>query len=176
MSVQTLAGEAYGWFETATRDNGDRFDRTKDGAPEWIRDLCMEAHGDMLPDDYRYAMIRSALECISEADDPEDAAHEWADAEVSVYNAARAAWLASHLDRGGYCDEAISQFGTPDGYDDGVYGIIAQGWYMEASEVYGLVLRFLEEKDDGEEDEDEDEDEGGPRSVYDICDPAWTPR
>ena len=139
-TISEKAREAVGCFETATRDDGTTFDRIRDGSPEWVTDLARAAHGDMLPDDWRYATIRSALEFIAEADDPEDGAGEWTDSEVDVYSGARLTWLSSHLSRPGYCDQARDEMGV-EGLD-----IIEQaglGQYMEASEVYGLVLEAL---------------------------------
>lgn len=61
-TVQQLAAEAYGCFETAERQDGETFWRLKDGSPEWVTDLVLNAHGDFLPDDWRYACIGAALE------------------------------------------------------------------------------------------------------------------
>jgi hypothetical protein len=142
MSLQETAREASGWFETATREDGSRFVRTKDGAPEWVKDLVHEAHGDFLPDDWRYNVIQDALLWIADSDDPEDSAGEFADGAVDVYTGARLAWLASNLTRPGYVDEAREEFGADT--DSDITEQIGLGQYMEASEVYGLVLQALE--------------------------------
>lgn len=83
--VIQLAGEAFGWLEQATRENGDSFVRTRDGTPEWITDMIHEAHGDMLPDDFCYATIYDLLSSMVDYDDLEDAASEIIDSGVSVY-------------------------------------------------------------------------------------------
>lgn len=151
-SVRRLAEEAYKCFETAQRDGTteeDRYVRIKDGSPEWVTDLAREAHGAMFPDDWRYACIVSALECISESDDPDDARHEWADGEVYVDNGARLAWLASHGARADYCDEAVeSTYAVGD--RPGIIEAIGAGQYEEASEVFGLVLDYLHATADSE--------------------------
>lgn len=136
-TVHELAAKASGYFATAQRI---------DAAPEWITDMIRAAHNDadMLPDDWRYACILSALDCIAEADDPNDAAHEWADAEVDTYDSDRIAWLGSHRYRPSYCDEAAQEMAS--GPDEGISDMIAAGQYQEAREVYGLVLRFLEQR------------------------------
>ncbi len=145
-TVQTLAAEAGGWFETAYRgDTGeeeDRYIRTKDGCPEWVTDLVREAHGEMFPDDWKYNCIDNALEAISQANDPEDEQSSFADSQVDVYTHARYTWLASNLTRQGYIDDAVSDLGMEPTND--VAEMIGWGQYMEASEIYGLVLRSLE--------------------------------
>jgi hypothetical protein len=151
--VEAKAQEAYDCFETATRpgNDGERFDRVKDGSPEWVTELVHAAHGDFLPDDWRYACIRAALEFIADSDEPEDGAGEFADGHVDVYNAARVAWLGSSIHRGAYCDEALAELGPVDA-DSGVYGLVGLGQYMEASEVYALVVEALEDVDADEDD------------------------
>ena len=56
-------------------------------------------------------------------------------------------WLGSNLNRGGYCDEAVSELGFDEGR--GVFGLLALGQYWEALEVFGLVVRALEGRADG---------------------------
>ena len=144
-SVQDLAQTAWGSFELAFRDNEDdssQYVRVREGSPEWVTDLVRTAHGDMFPDDFRYQCVWSACECIADADDPEDAAHEWADAFVNVYTSDLLTWLASHLSRVGYCDDAIRD--EQWNIDSGIVGLISAGQYNEAREVYDSVLQYLE--------------------------------
>ena len=153
MTVSELAGEAGGYFETAKRLNGDDFTRTKDGTPEWVKELVYKAHGDLLPDDWRYACVAAALEHLSDEDaDPDDGRHEFADAYVDVYTSALTAWLGSNVYRPGYCDEAAKELGSS---DSDTLKRIQLGQYAEAEEVYGLVLEALEERAGELEDEDD---------------------
>lgn len=150
-TISDLAGEAYSYFERAERTDGDHYTRTKDGTPEWVRDLVHDAHGGLfLPDDWRYDAIWNALGAIhdsgaEDADDLDDLAHEWADGEVDVYNAARTEWLASSLDRAAYVDEAREQFGT-EGAD--LFDQLGSGQYVELTEVFGSVRQSLENRMD----------------------------
>lgn len=144
MTIQDLAREASSYFERAYRVDGDEdsaYVRTKDGTPEWVRDLVQSAHGEMFPDDWRYDQIENALDHIADSDDPEDSRHEFADNAVDVYNAARFAWLASNIDRQYYCDEAQNEFGIDP--DATITDRIGLGQYFEADEVYGLTLQAL---------------------------------
>lgn len=143
--IAALAGEAYDAFEHKTRDNGDAFTCLKDDAPEWVHDLVREAHGDMFPDDWRYAAIRSALGAIHDAEpsDLDDYASEWADSNVDTYNGSRAHWLASNLSRAGYVDEAVEDFGH---HEYGVYGDIGLGQYRESEEIFQSIAQSLTER------------------------------
>ena len=144
-TAQEAAKVAYSWFETAYRVEGDsdtRYTRCKDGAPEWVRDLVQSAHGDFFPDDWRYDCIQAACEFIADNEDYEDMSGEFADSQVDVYTGRRLAWLASNLYRAGYCDEAVEDLGIG---QVGIIDMIGSGQYQEASEVYALVYRALEE-------------------------------
>jgi hypothetical protein len=161
-TLSTLAQEAYDCFEYrehAEAAGGGRHAHVKEGSPDWVTDLVREAHGDMMPDNWRYDAIVNALERISDSDaeterDLEDLDHEYCDAQVDVYTSARHEWLASSLSRSGYCDDAVSEGLV--GPDTDLTDRIGIGQYMEAREVWGSVVRSLV---DHQEAVDEDEDE-----------------
>jgi hypothetical protein len=142
-SIYEKAQEAYDWFETAERQEVESITRLKEGAPEWVTELVYRAHGEFLPDDWRYVAIRAALGDIAdnEPDDLDEYAAEWADGHVDVYNAARVQWLASNLNRAAYCDEAAAEFGLDE--ERGIFHLIGLGQYMEASEVYASIAESL---------------------------------
>lgn len=159
-TVQALAGEAYAWLETAYRVEGDddtRYTRCKDGCPQWVTDLVHAAHGDFLPDDWRYDAIRSCLAAIHDDDLGEDDATEWADGNVDVYTGRRFAWLASNLQRQFYCDEAARELGFDSGGSQGVADLVGLGQFAESEEVYWSVLRSLQERRDELEGRDDEE-------------------
>lgn len=153
VTIQELAKEAYGHFETT--DSG--IVRIKGDAPEWITDLAREAHRNewgasggsfphMLPDDYRFRVIREALEAIASSNDDgstDDIRAEFAD-DVDVYNSDLLAWLASNAGRASYCDEAEETCGSDFLEGSGIIARIARGQYMEREEIFGLVLGELE--------------------------------
>ena len=144
-TAQEVAEIAVNYFGTLTRDSGETITTLKETRPQWLQDLVMEAHGDFLPDDWRYDCIESALHAI--ADGTEDA-HEFADSQVDVYNGARLAWLSSNLRRPSYCDEAADELAL--GEDLSITERIGFGQYVEACEVFGLVLAELESLTDEE--------------------------
>ncbi len=141
-SIEDLATEASSYFHRIQRGE-DTITVLKHDRPEWVQDLAYSAHGDFGPDDWRYDAISAALDHIGEWGDDEDSS-EFADSHVDVYTAARYAWLASNLNRGGYCDDAKNE-GLA-GEDADIADLIGMGQYMEAQEVYGLVLDALRER------------------------------
>lgn len=111
--------------------------------PPWVRDLCHAAHtdadgGDMTPDDWRYEMIVEALDIIADAADEDEAMERADEAEAPVYNAERLRWLASHLWRPSYCDEAAAEYGIE--ADTSTLDRIALGYLYEWRNVFGSVL------------------------------------
>lgn len=145
-TVQEIAGEAFDWFEQAKRAGEDEetFTRLKDGAPEWIRAAVYAAHGEMLPDDYRYEWTQDAFGAIHDADagdDLDDVGAEFADS-VDVYTAGLLKWVGSNLHRVGYVDDATS--------DHDCAGNLARalmiGQAHERREVFEAALRAVEER------------------------------
>lgn len=114
-----------------------------DDSPEWVTDLCREAHGGMAPDDWRFEFISLALDAIAENDNPDTARDSVTDPDARYpYTMDRLRWLASHLDRAGYCDEAAEEFGVR---PDGIVNAIALGMSHELGEVFDTVRQHLEE-------------------------------
>jgi hypothetical protein len=144
-TIAELAKEAAGYF-TMKQRNGETIHVLADERPQWVLNLVRIAHDEMLPDDWRFASIASALEAMaeSEASDTElqggDLDFEWADANVDTYTSERFAWLSSHLSRQGYVDEAHELLGT--GEQD-IAEQIGAGQYVELREVWDLVLQAL---------------------------------
>ena len=143
MSPQDFAIAFAGAFVGFTRDSGTRACKLADGSPQWMADAVREAHGGMLPDDWRYDAIRAIADELAGRDESEwdDAQGEICDALVDVYTSALTEWLASHLDRLGYCDQA---------QEDGLVSPeatqsqrLAAGQYVELSEIYASVVSSL---------------------------------
>lgn len=141
---------------TDKRTDGTEFVRLADGSPQWMTDAVHAAHGDMLPDDTRYSMIR---ECLSEMIqmDPEEwdySSNQIADTLIPVYNAERIKWLASHLNRAAYCDEAQEQSFVSE--KSSLMDRIAAGMYVEYIEIADSLISSVNdraEESDGETEE-----------------------
>lgn len=74
MKIRELAQLAWEGLVWDVRNDGTRYVKTADTAPEWLADLCRVAHGGMPPDDWRYEAIRRCIGQLDECDDPDDAA------------------------------------------------------------------------------------------------------
>ena len=147
-TIQELALFARNQFERRHREADDsHFFARKDDAPEWIQDMCRDSHGDSWPDDTIYQFIIESLDALADSDYPEDAYLE-----ADVYTHDLLEWLASSNTRVGYCDEAMSEFGTT----GSILAIIALGQYTEKREVLDSVRSFLEARVDNLNDEDAD--------------------
>jgi hypothetical protein len=138
LTVAEIAAECGRYLTRKKRNDDDRkaIVIQTDDAPEWFTDICHEAHGDFLPDDWRYEFIEDAL--VQLENDDEDTKDI---GEAYPYNHDRAAWLASNCNRGGYCDEAAEDFG----HAKDIYDAIANGMQREYEEVYSSIKSSLEE-------------------------------
>jgi hypothetical protein len=149
-TIESVADEAYRAMERATREDGSQYVRLRDDAPEWVRTMVYDAHSDILPDDWRYATIRDAIEAIMDSGDDEDRSHEFAD-DADVYNSDLLAWVGSHGSRPGYVDEARDELGEPRDFYHG----LQMGQYLERAEVYDAVLEAISSRLGDLEDEAE---------------------
>lgn len=156
-TIPALAGDLYRALEARTREgSGETFYALRDGSPDWMAEAVREAHGDMLPDDWRYEAIWAVSEALSDLgadEDHEDAIHEIADGLVDVYTANLTKWLASSLERVAYVDEAREDFG---GEGNDLETAIKRGQFLEYREIASSLVSALAALVD----EDSDEDEG----------------
>ena len=138
-TVNELAKEALGWFITDTRDNGEEFVKTKEGRPDWLKNLIFTAHGGMLPDDYRYKFIENSLQYIADQDEDADDL-DCPEIEADSYTSELTKWLHSRNDRVCYLTEALETFGIKDGF-----AALQLAQLREREEVYHSVLSSLRE-------------------------------
>lgn len=144
MTIQKSANEALEFLVTKTRSNGDSFICFRDDAPQWTREMAHKAHGDMLPDDFRYEFIESALTAIADHNDLDDARDS---IEADIYTSELTRWLDSRNDRLEYVNDATKEFGHAENLDMD----LAMGQLLERQEVFSLIVEYLESIDDSEE-------------------------
>jgi hypothetical protein len=125
----------------------------RDGSPDWMRDLVMDAHRDgsmgfdgvpgmgmMFPDDWRYEFIVEALDAIENASD-RDLDNGDVRLEADIYTHDLLTWLASRIDRTSYCDDAMNEGLVSINAD--MVARISAGQYTEKNEVFALVYGSL---------------------------------
>lgn len=126
-------------FKCETRPSTEeKFYTLKANANPDLCRLVREAHGDFLPDDFRYEMIVDALYAFGDCED--DADLEEVQLEPDVYNHDLLKWLSSNLNRIAYCDETREEFGL---IDADLMTLITYGQQREKDEVISLVRDFL---------------------------------
>jgi hypothetical protein len=162
--LKTTLGALYQAFTTDKRNNGESFVRLVDGAAEWMHTVVRECHGGMLPDDTRYQMIRDVLADLvdrcdhdddTDADALRDDVGEIADSLVDVYNSSRLRWLASHIERPGYVDEAQREGLISDETD--TMDRIGIGQYLEYREICEQLIECCERVTESLTSDDESE-------------------
>jgi len=131
--IRKLAAEAYGFLEWGKRSDGSKYVCRKNGSPEWVTDLCRDAHGDSFPDDWIYEQIANCLESILD-NDCEDDARDAAESAVDVYDTDLLDWAKG---RGWYVDDAIR-----DGAED-LSSAIMMGQQTMIGEIFYAIVSFL---------------------------------
>lgn len=152
--IHELAEQVSNMFERKTRKDDQEFWTLKDGSPEWVSKMIREAHGDMLPDDWRYEFIVECLDAIAGHKSVEMARDEM---EADIYTNDLTGWLHSRNDRPGYVDQAMEEFGME---KVDTIGAISAGQLMEKLEVFDAVLSHLENVMEEIEEEQEEEENG----------------
>jgi hypothetical protein len=133
--VARLAAEANSYLR---RDTARDILLPADDAPAWFSDLCREAHGGMMPDDWRYEFIQDSLSALEDEADEDGIDLDG----LYPYTADRLDWLTSHLDRPAYCDEVARDLGAAPAE---ILAFVVLGMDRELREVFALVRSKLEE-------------------------------
>jgi len=148
-TVKSLAEEMSRAFERRKRNDDQEFVTLKDGSPQWMTDVCHHAHGDMLPDDWRYEFIEMVVDNIAELSDLDEARSNFDE----IYTHRRTGWLHSRVDRYGYVDRAVEDYGSE---VRPILDALLMGMATEYEEVFGLVVQKLEELADEDDEADVD--------------------
>ncbi len=138
-ALQKLAAETLAQFE---RRDGQGQWLIKDGIDnQWLITMCREAHdhANVPPDDWKFEFIIDALDRLAGYDDPELAR---AEIEPDVYTSDLLTWIASHLERPCYVDDALTTLGFRPSRSIVYY--IGQGQRLEKQEVFDAVREALE--------------------------------
>jgi len=135
MTIQELAEKYADMFITAKRDNGETY-LSLNEENEDLTQLIRDAHGDMMPDDYKYEYIHNSLEAIAECE-LHDNIHEIS-MESDCYNSDLLKWLSSSLSRADYIDEVVNNFGY-----ESFYNTLMLAQQREREDVLRSVIESL---------------------------------
>lgn len=153
-NLAQAAEQAFGWltWKTKKKDGEDINDRivTQVGCPQWVITVIREAHGDFLPDNWRYIFIYEALQALHENDGDEDVARDAYDMDEEVYTSNLLEWVSSNLQRVGYCDDTFDTYGPP----SNLVELLQRGRRDERLEVFDQVTLGLERHFPGGEEQD----------------------
>ena len=146
MEIQELATHALTFTESKTRapqgdEPGTRFYTLTNRYPTWLYDLVYAAHETMSPDDYKWEYVVDTLDALSEGRDPEDG---WTEIEADPYTFDLLKWLQSNVERTGFVDEAVREFGY--NQESGIMGAIMMGQIQEKQQVWQSVVSGLQER------------------------------
>lgn len=156
--VEKNLKEFHDTFSHGKRPDGEEYVK-RDMSKEYHNSMFREMHGtDFMPDDFRYSIIWAILGEIldrnidwNELEDKddlikelEDFSHEMIDGLVPVYNSERADWLASHLGRANYVDDAQEE-GLISSADD-TFTRLGAGMYKEIEKIFCNIERVIGEE------------------------------
>lgn len=115
---------------------------------EDLRDIVKEFHGThILPDDYRFEVMSQIIKELefnyldAELGEISDRRDEIINDIVDIYTAELTEWLASHLERVEYCNNAKVDNLPPDADMSAIMGM---GQYLEIDEILSNLLEILE--------------------------------
>jgi hypothetical protein len=142
LTIQEKAKKMLDCFEQKKRQDESKFYCLKDDCKnrETYQEICMQAHGDMFPDDYKYEFIVEALQQLSdmtEDADPQDTIFE---IESDIYTSDLTKWLDSANSRVYYLTEALEEYPITDGFQ-----ALSSAQLKEKQEVAFSILQSLEE-------------------------------
>lgn len=126
------------YFKLIRCNENEEIYTLEDNTPPELRNLVREAHGDFLPDDFRYKTILDALYAFADCELNQDLYE--IQLEPDIYNHDLLKWLSSNLRRASYCDEAIAEFGLE---KIETMTLIAYGQQMEKDEIVNSVREHL---------------------------------
>ena len=142
-----LAAQAAAQFINGIRDAGGEHQRAvtiKPSAPAWVKKASRAVQHDHEIDDIRSAMAREAFRAIAEAQLTvriEKIAEGFAQG-TATYNADLLRWLGSHIERPGYCYQALHEGRQP----EDTFSLIRAGQALELGDVFQRVARSIEDE------------------------------
>jgi len=149
-TIKEFAEELQGYLTTDKRDDDTQFIKTTENCPTWFKSLVMEAHGEMMPEDYKYQFVSDAIDYIADNGDNDDLL-DCPEIEPDWYTSDLTAWLHSDNRRVYYLTEVLEELGIKDGFQ-----ALASAQLREKEEVYFIILNGIRERLTEENEEEEE--------------------
>lgn len=155
MTESELMADFYGHFVSVVRNDGTKFYHLRSDTPRQYMEIVHAAHDGMLPDDYVYETLYFLAGKFDDVlpDDWDDQAPDLCDSLVDVYNTDLLRWLASHLYRAQFVDEAVQDYGFDPG-DFSLFKLLALGQYSEIRQIADYLISGIRNLADDDESED----------------------
>lgn len=144
MELEQAAALMLKQFERRMRDNGETFHALKDGAPDWMTDVCRDAHGRNMPDDFVFEVIVEGLGLLVDHDGNSSDAVDAIEADI--YNRDLLTWLSSSLHRAEYVNESVNDgfVSVRENFD--LFNVLQAGQLNEKREIFGALVDALNDK------------------------------
>jgi hypothetical protein len=132
-------------FTTGKRTSGEEYLFLNNEAEQWMKDLCYAVHkvDDVLPNDYIYSFILSALDLIAEARGAErlsEIEEDIFEIEGDIYNSDLLSWVGSNLSFSSYVDQALSEYGAKEHFN-----ALSIGQALHKQAIAQAVLSFIDD-------------------------------
>jgi hypothetical protein len=150
-SLSAAAALLLSSLETASRSDGSSFLRLSSSAPSWGSAVVMAAHGDEMPNDSRYELIRDALSSLSDGayEEEEEALEDLYEISLSLLPVSTCdilSWFAAHSSRLSSCDDALEAGRVSGGSDFSAYELLSEGFRIDCEETLSSLISSLEEE------------------------------
>jgi hypothetical protein len=124
--------------------------KSKSSPDSPYQEFYHHAHGDLLPDDYRYTMIYDIINSLNNTDNLENY-DDLSELEqlIPTYTSDLLNWIASNNTRHTYVDDFREEFGP----QSTIIKEISGGYLMELQETYNLITNYLDENCDNDDDD-----------------------
>jgi hypothetical protein len=150
-SLSAAAALLLSSLETASRSDGSSFLRLSSSAPSWGSAAVMAAHGDEMPNDSRYELIRDALSSLSDGayENEEEALEDLYEISLDLLPVSTCdvlSWFAARSSRLSSCDEAMESGGVSGCSGFSVYEILSEGCRVDCEGTLSSLISSLEEE------------------------------
>jgi len=139
--IKKIAQEIYDNMVSSTRENGSKYYHLKE-TTQWQTDIIHKAHGESMPSDFIYDVIRDVLGIIVYTENEEDFQEAIDESlEADIYTSDLTAWLHDNNSNVYYLTEAMVEYGS---FEDG-FQFLSMAQLIHKREIAYALIEALEE-------------------------------